>query len=178
MSLAGLSMVFLPTLRSSPQLRFQAVDTISALPLRSRPDSPPDPRPVSLDDAWQPLEVSTAAATSEAATVSYVVEPGDTLWSIAERELGSPLRWREIAALNLGRVQPDGRELTDAHWIFPGWVLLLPTSPDPPEGSVPGTAASTNVAPTDEPSQALSVATRPLENSTSPPPEIARTREA
>jgi DNA-binding SARP family transcriptional activator len=61
-------------------------------------------------------------------TIPYVVKPGDTMWSIAAGELGSPLRWREIATLNLGRVQDDGRTLTQAGWILPGWVLLLPAS--------------------------------------------------
>jgi hypothetical protein len=65
---------------------------------------------------------------SSGKTLSYVVQPGDTMWSIAGRELGSPLRWRQIAALNLGRVQSDGRTLTQAGWILPGWVLLLPRS--------------------------------------------------
>ena len=56
----------------------------------------------------------------------YVVRSGDTLWSIAGRELGSPLRWREIAALNIGRPQADGTALVNAGWILPGWVLALP----------------------------------------------------
>jgi len=66
---------------------------------------------------------------TEVTVVSYVVQPGDTLWSIAEHQLGSPLRWPAIADLNYGRLQPDGGHLTDAHWIFPGWELVLPTAP-------------------------------------------------
>jgi DNA-binding SARP family transcriptional activator len=50
----------------------------------------------------------------------------DTLWGLAERHLGSGARFREIVELNAGRRQPDGRALTDAHWIYPGWVLRLP----------------------------------------------------
>jgi DNA-binding SARP family transcriptional activator len=61
-------------------------------------------------------------------TRPYVVQVGDTMWSIAGRELNSPLRWREIAALNVGRVQTDGQKLTEAGWILPGWVLRLPIS--------------------------------------------------
>jgi DNA-binding SARP family transcriptional activator len=38
------------------------------------------------------------------------------------RSGGSP----EIYELNRGRRQPDGRELKQAHWIYPGWTLLLP----------------------------------------------------
>ncbi len=57
-------------------------------------------------------------------------KPGDTLWSIAQRHLGDPYRWREIFQLNKGRPQPDGRSMQDPErgvvWIFPGWRLLLP----------------------------------------------------
>ena len=62
---------------------------------------------------------------------SYTVQAGDTLWGIAERELGSPLEWKAIAALNQGRPQPDGRTLEGDHWIYPGWLLALPG----PEGA-------------------------------------------
>jgi DNA-binding SARP family transcriptional activator len=57
-------------------------------------------------------------------------KPGDTLWSIAQRHLGDPYRWREIFQLNKARPQPDGRSMQDPEggvvWIFPGWRLLLP----------------------------------------------------
>jgi len=61
----------------------------------------------------------------------YVVQPAhdghrDTLWSIAARHLGDPLRWHEIADLNRNQPQPDGSRLTDPHWIQPGWRLLMP----------------------------------------------------
>src|SRR5665647_3412141 len=45
------------------------------------------------------------------------VRQGDTLWDIAERHLGSGHRYVEIVGLNLGRLQADGRALTDEHWI-------------------------------------------------------------
>jgi DNA-binding SARP family transcriptional activator len=50
----------------------------------------------------------------------------DTLWDIAARHLGDGIRWREIFALNDGRVMPDGQRLTHASLIRPGWTLLLP----------------------------------------------------
>ena len=56
----------------------------------------------------------------------HPVSPRETLWSVAESRLGSARRWREVADLNYGRVQPDGGHLTDDHWIRPGWELLLP----------------------------------------------------
>ncbi|HTT87032.1 MAG TPA: LysM peptidoglycan-binding domain-containing protein, partial [Acidimicrobiales bacterium] len=99
------------------------------------------------DPTTRVAEVSSASTDTASTTEPspYVVQRGDTLWSIAERELGSPLRWQEIALLNYGRPQPDGGALTDAHWIYPGWDLLLPGgSPAVAESSVvvaPGPSA-------------------------------------
>ena len=68
----------------------------------------------------------TAATTTAArATHPYVVQRGDTLWGVANRELGDPLRWREIAELNEGRHEGAGT-FGDPHWIYPGWTLSLP----------------------------------------------------
>lgn len=54
------------------------------------------------------------------------VERGDTLWSLAERHLGSGERWHEIATLNRGRVMSDGRVFRSEDVIVPGWELILP----------------------------------------------------
>jgi len=61
-----------------------------------------------------------------AADKVYTVSGRETLWSIAEDRLGSAQRWREIAELNYSVLQPDGRSLTDDHWVEPGWRLVLP----------------------------------------------------
>lgn len=63
----------------------------------------------------------------------YVVMPPqgrhhDSLWDIAERYLGSGIRYREIFELNKGRVQPDGERLTLESLIRPGWTLVMPAS--------------------------------------------------
>ena len=90
-----------------------------------------------LTGATQPLSATSKPATTALATTgdatastnssrTYVVQRGDTLWGIAERQLGDPLDWSEIYQLNEGRPQPDGRALTDPHWIYPGWTLVLP----------------------------------------------------
>ncbi|MDO9379939.1 MAG: LysM peptidoglycan-binding domain-containing protein [Nocardioidaceae bacterium] len=50
----------------------------------------------------------------------------DTLWDIADRYLGDGFRYREIYDLNKGATQPDGRTLTQADLIHPGWVLQMP----------------------------------------------------
>jgi hypothetical protein len=74
----------------------------------------------------------------------------DTLWGIAERTLGDPLRYKEIYELNKERVQPDGSRLTDADLIRPGWQMILPADAHGPDvrvlattpGSHPGHAGS------------------------------------
>ena len=55
-------------------------------------------------------------------------EPRDTLWGIAERHLGDPLRWPEIWELNQGRPLPNppGGRFADSNRIWPGQELLLP----------------------------------------------------
>ena len=68
--------------------------------------------------------------TSTAATPSHVVVHGDSLWSIAERYLGSGTRYPEIAALNatLLNERPG--------FLQPGWVLTLPTEAAAADDSV------------------------------------------
>lgn len=54
------------------------------------------------------------------------VRPGDSLWTIAERTLGDPTRWRAIWKANRGRQMTSGERLTDPGLIRPGWRLRLP----------------------------------------------------
>ena len=62
----------------------------------------------------------------EPTTVTVV--RGDNLWRLARTHLGAGARWQEIFALNEGRVQADGRVLTNPNLILIGWVLELPAS--------------------------------------------------
>lgn len=52
---------------------------------------------------------------------SYLVIPGDTLWKISQRTLGSGDRWKEVYAAN---VQTIGK---DPNKIYPGQKLVIPT---------------------------------------------------
>ena len=138
-TLVGASLAVVPLGRDGLPMRFQ----VSQAPIHrsvgvrhvddiaghfetgsNRAANPPMEAGKSLVEAEDRDQMSPTSGAS-----SYVVKAGDTLWSIAERQLGSPLRWRAIAELNYGRSQPDGGKLTDAHWIFPGWELILPNSP-------------------------------------------------
>lgn len=108
--------------------------------------------------------VDSSAATGQVGSL-YVVVPGDTLWDIAQRHLGDPLRWLEIYQLNEGKRQVDGRELGDPHWIYPGWQLELPPSMTEPRlAPVKAPSQSTPTAhprPVMAPSPAASPATVP-----------------
>ena len=73
------------------------------------------------------LPVATASPSSEPATAAtYIVRPGDSLWSIAEAQLGDGDDWPAIAALNLGRTMPDGLTFVDPSRIYAGWTLQMP----------------------------------------------------
>ena len=60
---------------------------------------------------------------------TYTVRSGDTLFGIAERELGDGRRWTEIFLLNRAVIR-------NPEQIFAGQVLTLPP-PGPPTGPIP-----------------------------------------
>ncbi len=94
----------------------------------------PDGRSLGDDGRIYPgwtLALPEDATVDAVRTERHAVVRGDTLWEIAGDELGDPTRYPEIAEVNRGDLQPDGRHLTDADLILPGWVL-----------EIPGTAAS------------------------------------
>ncbi|WP_176921576.1 LysM peptidoglycan-binding domain-containing protein [Pseudonocardia oroxyli] len=73
------------------------------------------------------------AEHEQTAGPQYTVRDRDTLWDIASRELGDPLRWREILEINVGREQPDGGRLTTGALLRTGWILELPVAAPPPD---------------------------------------------
>ncbi|MHB8451242.1 MAG: LysM peptidoglycan-binding domain-containing protein, partial [Mycobacteriales bacterium] len=60
-----------------------------------------------------PAGASTPATVGAGELRRYEVRRRDTLWGIAQAQLGDPTRWREIFTLNAGRPQPSGVALTD-----------------------------------------------------------------
>jgi DNA-binding SARP family transcriptional activator len=86
----------------------------------------------------RPVGVTTPARTATAsgdmvlsAVSTYVVRPGDSLWSIADARLGDGADWTAISALNLGHTMTDGSRFIDPSAIRPGWTLALPTTAVP-----------------------------------------------
>jgi hypothetical protein len=98
------------------------------------------------DGANEAVTEGTAAqepAGQDGALRAYTVEPGDTLWGIAEEQLHDPYRWPQIADASDDLPQPDGRHLADPDLILPGWTLHLPdtraaqAAPTPPPAPTP-----------------------------------------
>ena len=74
----------------------------------------------------QPPPTAQPPSTQPPATHVYVVQPGDTLWALAARYLGNPLRYQQLFALNRGISQVDGFTLVDPNLIYPGMKLVFP----------------------------------------------------
>jgi nucleoid-associated protein YgaU len=100
--------------------------------------TPPNPLPPSTTRAAAIAPVrsarsSTASAASPraqlpraAAEPFYVVQPHDTLWSLAAVHLGNPYRWVELFDLNRGRSEPGGQRFVNPDRIYVGWTLEMP----------------------------------------------------
>jgi DNA-binding SARP family transcriptional activator len=56
---------------------------------------------------------------------TYAVQPGDTLWSIADNRLADGADWTALAAVNLGREMGGGTRFVDPDDIRAGWRLYL-----------------------------------------------------
>ncbi|MDR7277283.1 hypothetical protein [Catenuloplanes atrovinosus] len=100
--------------------------------------------------------VAVPATASAAPSGKYYIVGTDAdgrpeyLYAIAAATLGDGRRYPEIIALNQGRVQPDGRHLSDPPVLQPGWILHLPadargegvrTGTSPSGGTPTGTPA-------------------------------------
>lgn len=110
------------------------------------------------------LPANEASAAVDPEDSPYLVEPGDTLWDIADEELGDPTRYDEIFEASDDIVQPDGRTLTDPDLIYPGWELEIPDD-EPRVDMTPQETTPKDTAPAPEdPSP-----TAPLEATPTPP---------
>ncbi len=67
----------------------------------------------------QVLEEQTVTTAAEPENTEYVVQAGDSLWSIAQTELGDGYQWKSIQLAN---------NIDNPGMISPGDTLLVPTS--------------------------------------------------
>jgi DNA-binding SARP family transcriptional activator len=77
---------------------------------------------------------------------TYLVQPGDCLWTIAEQLYGDGDLWTMLASANLGHLMSGDEIFTDPSLIRPGWQLevpslAVPASPAPSESLPPASAA-------------------------------------
>lgn len=117
-ALTGTLIVWLVTMFASPAASSAAVPATTTVSMSFEPT----PAAAHLTD----LDAGQSVGPE------YTVAPRDSLWSIAEKTLGDPLRWRQIYDLNAGRTQSDGGRLDDRSLLHVGWVLRLPFDGAPP----------------------------------------------
>ncbi|WP_405362428.1 LysM peptidoglycan-binding domain-containing protein [Kitasatospora sp. NBC_00085] len=108
-----------------------AGSSFAATPDRAHAASAPAQLTIGAQRAALPAaQAAPALAPAADQHPTYTVRdsrPADSLWSIAERQLGSGERWVEIAKLNDGRVMDGSGVRFDAERpIQPGWELLMP----------------------------------------------------
>ncbi|HEY5230282.1 MAG TPA: LysM peptidoglycan-binding domain-containing protein, partial [Galbitalea sp.] len=85
--------------------------------------------------------------------VEVTVQPGESLWSLAETHLGAGERYHEIWKLTAGLRQADGRKAIDPAKIRPGWTVRIPAAAGvaatAPNGGAPTAPAPPPVVTTD-----------------------------
>lgn len=80
----------------------------------------------SASDRSAPGGSSPSATTQGAgATGTYTVQEGDTLYTIADEQLGDASKWEQLAENMQGHEQPDGQTMTDPQQIHVGWEVPL-----------------------------------------------------
>jgi DNA-binding SARP family transcriptional activator len=194
-----------PTLTAGP-LRMVAASLVGAvaLSLLSQRTSPSTPMSITHDmsgtsagtvAAYQLPEIHLSSlyaalpepvATPQPDTV-VVREPQhgihDSLWRIAERELGDGNRWPEIWDLNKCKTMADGRVFTDPNLIQPQWLLTTPAppavptpTPDHAGSTQDGSSARTTAPPTTSPTPPPSGPTSPAPTAR-PAPEVTATSD-
>ncbi|MGV9237215.1 LysM peptidoglycan-binding domain-containing protein [Streptomyces nigra] len=83
-------------------------------------------------------QTSPASPAGTPASPTYTVRemrPAQSLWAIAEGELGDGERWREIADLNEGRTMTDGTVFHANSFLQPGWQLHMPATATAAQGA-------------------------------------------
>ncbi|MFI1759708.1 LysM peptidoglycan-binding domain-containing protein [Streptomyces sp. NPDC020571] len=112
-ALIGSILVLLPT-SSALASTAQAATTATAARL-----------PGLANEPLASAQVQPDSGTGSAAPV-HTVRAGESLWSIAEEELGDGERWRQIAALNEGHTMADGQVFQSNSFLQAGWQLQMP----------------------------------------------------
>ena len=115
--------------------RTLALASLLALAVAASAQTPPKDLH-QVGDHWTAWDPPTSFPEG---TQVYTIVPGDTLWDLAQKNLGDPYLWPQIWERN--------RYILDAHWIYPGDPLLLNLQVAEPEAPTP--AETTELEPTE-----------------------------
>ncbi len=77
---------------------------------------------------YQKLSVKKSRRSKSSAK-SYIVKKGDSLMTIAKKQLGNGSRWKEIYKLNKSTIETRAKKKGkpgNGQWVFPGEKLKLP----------------------------------------------------
>ncbi|MGW3946327.1 hypothetical protein ACWEBH_09295, partial [Micrococcus endophyticus] len=89
------------------------------------------------------LEEAPAESAERQTGQEYTFQPGDTLWGVAEQEVGEGSRWGELAEGLKNRPQADGATMTDPNLIHAGWTVELPESQPQAAAQAPAPTSET-----------------------------------
>lgn len=177
-----------------PTLALATTPVVATMPMSNRSAAPaPSVSPPVVADVPSAEPPAAASPSTIPITPTYTVQRHDSLWAIAESQLGDPLRWRELWLLNCNR-DFGGVTFDDPNVIYSGWNLNLPESaiPAPPPAAYESPAPPpTETAPVDPPppdppvpeqstttTAPTAVAPAPTAASTAPAPLVAPARPA
>jgi hypothetical protein len=88
-------------------------------------------------DHWTAYNPPDPASYSPGAK-TYAIKSGDTLWALAQQFYGNAYLWPQLWESNTW--------ITDAHWIYPGDVLLVETEAATPMPKVTASTSSTSTS--------------------------------
>lgn len=89
-----------------------------------------------------PVRHGAVAFPATVSAHTYSVQPGDTLWRIADDLLGDGADWTSLADLNLGRDLGLGERFVDPDQLREGWRLRLPPDARPASNDSRGDGAA------------------------------------
>jgi nucleoid-associated protein YgaU len=83
-------------------------------------------RPIAAQSSQEStVSSSKNGATARSVQKVYVVQRGDTLSAIAQRECGDGSSVTTLAKANIGRKQADGTVMKDADQLRVGWKIVV-----------------------------------------------------
>lgn len=86
---------------------------------------------VSSKKLVQSAAQSTKRTDDKSSSTTYTIKSGDTLWGIAERFLGSGLKWETIYNANTEIIESTAKKYgkqssNRGWWIYPGTTITIP----------------------------------------------------